>query len=769
MNKMSILSLALSASLGMLGVANAAISTPQQPACVQSSFSVASPTNSWYTAASVLVKNNCNTAIDLKNAVISFKSNSGNVGSVWTWPFASNGMTYQNGIASFTLAWQGDQYSPSTLATGKSIALNFGVTLSGQPFSLAAAQQSVQVIPGGTPPSPSNGAISVVVNPTGTTGITGSEVITLTNGNFSQSVTNSTWSQPSTYPVTGLAYGTYTISAAALTNYLPVVVPSSVSLNSAAPQTVTITYTAKPAVGKVSVVLPAAPLSGVAESTQISLKDQTTNQSYSQTVSWNKAATFSNLPANDTVVVTAPTVTNGQTIATPNAIAPFKVVKSTTISKTISYQLTPQSTVPVPFTLNGLSSSNATVSLTDTYGNQYNFANLGNGTVNKALPVSNSYNVSASAPNLFATITPTSFNTTATNQTPVTINFAAAPAQKLQFYWAGWMGYAYDLNGTYGALPITDVYMAFANYSNGQIDSAASGYITNVPKALSQVWPSYQNWTSYAYAHPNVHMMLSVGGATYSTMWGNLNSTQAAKTMASSIVAILNTPYPVYAPASPSQPSSAFAINGPAGSSGTQYGQSALLGYVTMSGVDLDVEVQNLPAITPYLITLAEEIHKAAPTKLITFATFSVAADPVGACTYPGSAHCSEALGLIAGINNNADQTLKNVVSYNVMAYDAGESFVSSNGIAPYNRYQTALQNYTAAVGNPSHVILGLDLQPQWGTPYFTQTCAQLKAQAVWAYEHPTVNGGTFLWEVGDDSNCHAITVLTDMANAMRH
>jgi hypothetical protein len=76
------------------------------------------------------------------------------------------------------------------------------------------------------------------------------------------------------------------------------------------------------------------------------------------------------------------------------------------------------------------------------------------------------------------------------------------------------------------------------------------------------------------------------------------------------------------------------------------------------------------------------------------------------------------------------------------------------------------MQNYVNAVGNPAQVILGLDLQAQW--PGFTLTCSELNAQAVWAYSHPAITGGTFLWEIGDDSNlCKALPALQGMQAAM--
>ena len=750
-------------------VVNAAtVGTPIQPTCLQTSFTATAPSNQWYTGVNIGIKNNCSTAVDLKNASVSFAANlTSGISTVWSWPFSSTPATYQGGVASFSLIFQGDQYSPSTVAVGASQTLSFGMNLSGQTFNVAAAQQSLQVIPNGTPPAPSNGEIDIKVNPTGTSGITGSQIITVSSGSFNQPVTNSVWNTVSTYPVKSLAYGTYTISAAPLSNYNTVVTPSTVAVNNATPQVVTLTYVAKPAVGTVSINLPAAPLANISGGTPVTLQDQTSQQTASKTTNWNSTATFSSLAAGDKVQASVPSVTNGQYIATPNPLPALTVVKNQTLTQTVSYQVTPQTTVPVSFTITGLSSNNATVTLTDAYSNTYSYGNLGNGSVSKPLPVNGSYNVAASAPNLVASITPSSFNTTNTGPAnPINISFAPFTKQ-LAAYWAGWSGYQYDLNGTYGQLPLTTIYLAFANYTGQAIDSSVSGYFSVVPVANSQIQPTYQDWTTYAYKHPNVKMVMSVGGASFSAMWANLNSTQAAQNMANAIVKVLNTTYPVYAPAG-SNPQVAFAINGAAGSQGPQYGNSSLLGTVSMSGVDLDVEVADaatLNAMTPYLLTLAKTIHAALPDKTISFAVFSVAADPVGACTVPGSAHCGEALPLIAAINGYSDPSLKAVVSYNVMAYDANSSFVL--GANPL--YQTALQNYVAAVGDPSKVILGVDLQSQWGTPYFTETCAQLTAEAQWAYQHPKITGGTFLWEIGDDSNlCTAYNALSGMAGAMQ-
>lgn len=79
--------------------------------------------------------------------------------------------------------------------------------------------------------------------------------------------------------------------------------------------------------------------------------------------------------------------------------------------------------------------------------------------------------------------------------------------------------------------------------------------------------------------------------------------------------------------------------------------------------------------------------------KLITMATFSVAADPVGQCTYEGSKHCGEIIPLMEKAGDKLD-------IINVMAYDAGQDWTE-------NQYPAAMNNYYKLVGNKA--VLGLD------------------------------------------------------------
>jgi GH18 family chitinase len=115
-----------------------------------------------------------------------------------------------------------------------------------------------------------------------------------------------------------------------------------------------------------------------------------------------------------------------------------------------------------------------------------------------------------------------------------------------------------------------------------------------------------------------------------------------------------------------------------------------------MDGVDLDVELggQALSAsVRANLATLITMLRERLPAgKLITMATFSVGADPVGACTVSGSAHCSEDVELLMEVGSKLDYV-------NIMAYDAGVDYATC-------RYREALQNYLDLI--PNKAILGL-------------------------------------------------------------
>ncbi len=774
-----------SASGGTVVPPSQVIDVPAPSGCLTGVLSLTAPSNLWYSGGSILITNHCGQSINLSGAVVAL-TGLGGVTSIAGpyYPFTSSSVQISNGNASFSLSPQTTSVSTLSVADGTNFTLSsLGFNLNGKTtLANGASNAVVTITPAGQAgPTPNNGVIQVMVNPAGVTGLSSSTSSAITISSTALAtpivINQNNWGSNSTYTYNGLGYGVYTIAVSNPPQFAGVASPSTVTVSNGNTNVVNVTYQALPVAqtGSVTVTLAAKPNLKNLTTTALTVNLTDANNpagNMSQSVAFNQNVTFKNLPATKqdiyAVSVTPASLSDGFTMVTPvYSSNNFSLTPGSTQNVSISFSAVQISTTPINVVVTGLPTAQSlTLQLTNLQQNPVGPLSLMNGTTAMALPVNNTYTpnvvVPVVTPALSASINPMVVSTVSGSVTPtITINVGPAPAGQLAAYWAGWQGYQYDLANTYGSIPLTHLYLAFANYVNGSIDSSVSGSFTQVPAANTQILPTYQNWTTYAYTHPNVKIIMSLGGATFSAMWSNLNSDAAVQSLSSAIIKVLNTAYPVYAPSSSTNIQSAFAINGVAGSAGPQYGNSHLLGSVQISGVDLDVEVADaatLAKITPYLVKLVAAIHQAVPAAYVSFATYSVAADPANACTVAGSAHCGEALPLIAAIKNAG---LASVVTYNVMAYDAGQNFVT--GSNPL--YQTALQNYVNAVGDPSHVILGLDLQSQW--PGFTLSCSQLNAEAAWAYAHPSIAGGAFLWEIGDDSNlCKALPALQGMAAA---
>src|SRR5579883_352069 len=235
------------------------VSTPST--CLSSTLSLINPTN-WYAQGQLTITNNCSSPQALNNAVVSFQSNSNNLTAMWGGVNSSAPFTYTGNIASTVLIIQNDP-----LPIGQKLTLFFGINLVGTPFDLTSANNTLSVIP--YSPTPSNGEIDVTVDPSGVVGVTTSSEIDITGPGLTQPyvILNSSWSAPTTFQVTGLAYGTYTITAKPIgTSYLGTATPSTVTLNSSTPAPVSVTYQPAPATGALQINLSAAPMQGLASS-----------------------------------------------------------------------------------------------------------------------------------------------------------------------------------------------------------------------------------------------------------------------------------------------------------------------------------------------------------------------------------------------------------------------------------------------------------------------------------------------------------------------
>lgn len=412
----------------------------QRSSCLTSRLSLLHPTN-WYAQAELKIVNNCSSSQKLNHAIVSFQSNSNNISAMWGGVNSSAEFTYKGNIASTVLNIQNDP-----LLIGKTLVLNFGINLTGTVFNLAAANNTLTVIPQTS--TPTNGEIDVTVDPSGVIEETGSAEIDITGPGLASPyiILNSTWNVPTIYKVTGLAYGDYAITAKPIGNtYLGSAVPSTVSLNSPTPAGVRVSYQLAPAIGSLQLNLGQAPMSGLATTVNATVSDDTNHQSQVVNIAWNSYKLIPNLPVGDHYTVTFPEVSNGILFSIPESISHPMILQNRTTPLNIAYQQPqPMPSQSVVFNVSGLTDGVlGTLKIVDSYGNEFSQSGFSNGMLTQALPVNNSFAVNVTAPNMYATVSPGSF--TLQNGTPaptVTVQFTANPPPSLSSHF-----YAYSDSG----------------------------------------------------------------------------------------------------------------------------------------------------------------------------------------------------------------------------------------------------------------------------------------------------------------------------------
>jgi len=119
---------------------------------------------------------------------------------------------------------------------------------------------------------------------------------------------------------------------------------------------------------------------------------------------------------------------------------------------------------------------------------------------------------------------------------------------------------------------MSTLYLSFANFINGKIDTALSGNFAVIPAEGQWSWieTAYTNWTRFKFYSPNTKIILSLGGATFDAIWTGMDDAKI-EAMAQAVKAKLEQQYPVYL--------------------GSFADPQQRLGYVTIDGIDLDVEL----------------------------------------------------------------------------------------------------------------------------------------------------------------------------------
>ncbi len=687
------------------------LSYPLVPASITSSVSESGGINT------ITITNTSGSTLNLNSAQLQM-TYQGQVGtSIWGTPYANWLVT--TGSPNYVL----------TAGTAAQIPASGTLIVSFQGVANPITNISLWVQSSG---SATLGGITVNVPPAPAASLP-NPVITITGPSFPQgNHVTATWGQA--LPITNLQIGSYTLATPdiqtsnqafkAMFSQNPVVVSSSTPIN------INLSYTAK-ALGVLNVRMPVAPATGVSAPTiTVQGPDFPTATHFQTTwgntlqICTNGATSCAGLtPGNYTV--TLPNVySQTDAFSASGFTNPVVLNSGQTNTLPVSYAPIPQG--PFTVTINAPSlkkkksvkNVNYAVTFTNLEGSVYT-KNLSGGANTVSLPINDTYQIAA--PNVagqVSSVTPSSIAVTQTGTPSVIIQYTAGAPTQFVVYYGGWEGDEFDLNTN---LPsnVTAVNLAFANITSSlAVDTAASGWLTNPPAPNVTMQPSYINWTVYKYNHPKTKILLSVGGSTYSAIWNSVLTASNADAMAQSIAAVVNATYPVY--------------------KGNISSPSNLLGNVSIDGVDLDVETgvrlaDNISSNVALLVTSLKRYLN--PGKLITFAAFSVGADPNNSqCTVAGSVHCGEDISLLQTVGSQFDWI-------NVMAYDAGQVYATS-------LYQTALANYATYMPK-SKILLGLDIQTQW--PGFNETAAQLAVKAAWQMQNGYA--GAMFWGVGVQNN----------------
>ncbi|EAS45126.1 hypothetical protein C9J48_18755 [Photobacterium profundum] len=273
---------------------------------------------------------------------------------------------------------------------------------------------------------------------------------------------------------------------------------------------------------------------------------------------------------------------------------------------------------------------------------------------------------------------------------------------------------------------------------------------------------NYLAWTQLNFDRPETSMLVAFGGQTYESIWSYLDTPQRREAIATSLVELLHTPFPVYKKGlKPEEVVGECLAEDWSGN--CDYNKYQLAGYVQIDGLDFDFEKaariteaenQNLELL---IDIIRQEIGD---EKLLSLTTYHVGADPLECqnasvyenCSYiepARSSHHGEVISLLQSTKDKFD-------FFNVMTYDAGENFL----------YDVAMANYAQYIGDKSKVVLGNTINSQWGpNGNFVESRAKNIARAQWQKEQGY--GGFFIWALGSNNQSLSMTEQVAYFNEM--
>jgi len=381
--------------------------TAQPTTCISTQFSA---TGSQYWKDIVLqLTNKCDKTVEFQNATVSFQSNSSLNTAFWgdfsplSYPKESSlNITSQDlgggkFLATFRLDFPSDTGSNSKLPAGKTIAIKYGAEKEGHIEGTTHVYLGEVVVTG-------NIKLTNAAKPTGVAQTYALVHLTM-NGQAIKDV-NLPWG--SSQPVSGVAAGSYAVSAESITEgsatYRGTATPSTLIVTANQTATSNIAYAVVQQTGKISVKLLAQPteLTGYTLVPSVLLTQKDTGSSISKSVPWNNTTTVSQLKAGSVYSFSTAKISYNNFTCTPTFSPAFVAANATTTPlTTLSYQCVQMTQDSVTLGVKGapasLTSLKITLTPNDSTAAVTQTVNLTNGTGSSTLQLTEGsiYTVSA--------------------------------------------------------------------------------------------------------------------------------------------------------------------------------------------------------------------------------------------------------------------------------------------------------------------------------------------------------------------------------------
>ena len=386
---------------------------------------------------SITLTNQCGQSVDMRNALLTFKSNQALSGNYWGTfaplvypenPTVINETTQGGYLVKIGFTFPaGDQWwKPVTvLPAGGKVVVQFSATPQ-------ATIDALTFYPLATPAVVQTGTIAVKYPSSPNTGINAPSVVTVSNGStFSKDVANGQWGQQ--VLLTNIPYGAYQVSVKSISfngsTWIGTATPASVDVNSATQQTFTIGYSQSAQYGSITASLNQAKPENLSNPV-IQVKDVTSNLALpQQNIAWLGTTSFNNLQIGHSYQFTIDNIAglNNMYVASFAPASLVSVSAVTPVNLAISFQSSPIPTIAVPVNLSGLpTTQKAVLTATDNNSLVYQTSSANNSSLSWSLPTNRQYQLTASTVSdsgsvYLPTITPSSLLIQSAAPSPVSV------------------------------------------------------------------------------------------------------------------------------------------------------------------------------------------------------------------------------------------------------------------------------------------------------------------------------------------------------------